>query len=102
DLPKDVFQRTEEEQKTAQAKTDREKADFEKKVADGKKKVDDLSDRFAGWYYLTPDSNFKKIALERSTAVRKHGEKPATGGATPVLGGGAARPGLSSPPGGHP
>jgi hypothetical protein len=102
DLPKDVFQRTEEEQKTAKEKADREKVDFEKKVADGKKKVDDLSDRFAGWYYLTPDSNFKKIALERSAAVRKKGEKPATGGAAPDFGGGDLPPGLTFPPGGHP
>ncbi|MFO0958423.1 MAG: DUF4340 domain-containing protein [Isosphaeraceae bacterium] len=79
DLPRDVFERSEQEQKDIQAKAERDKADYEKKLADNKKKAEELSERFAGWYYLTPDSNFKKIALERSAATRKKGEKPAGG-----------------------
>ncbi len=97
DLPKDVFERSDDEQKTAQAKIDREKAEYEKKVEDGKKKAEELSDRFAAWYYLTPDSNFKKIALERSSAVRKKSDKPATGDGAPSPFGSPAGRGL--PPG---
>lgn len=101
DLPRDVFERTEEEQKELQAKADREKTEYERKLADDKKKAEELSERFAGWYYLTPDSNFKKVALERSAATRKKGEKPA--GAGPESGnpfGGGLPGGFPGLPGG--
>jgi hypothetical protein len=78
ELPRDVFQRDEQEQKDEQAKLDREKADYQKKIEDGKKKAEELSERFAAWYYLTPDSAFRKIALERSAAIRKKAEPSAT------------------------
>lgn len=109
ELPADVFQRTEEEQKAEEARLAREKEDYEKRIAEGKEKVGELADRFAGWYYLTPDSSFKKIALDRAALTRKKGEQPPAGpggaGANPFGGGGLPPgfPGGNFPmPAGHP
>ncbi|MCA1685195.1 MAG: hypothetical protein LC745_04270, partial [Planctomycetia bacterium] len=64
------------EEKAAKEKADREKADREKRIAEAEKKVKDLSDRFAEWYYVTPGDSFRAIALDRSSLVRPKSEKP--------------------------
>ena len=58
------------EQKEAQEKADRDKADYEKKIADGKKKVDELTDRFGPWYYVTPGESFTAINLDRAAITQ--------------------------------
>ncbi|HMB03647.1 MAG TPA: hypothetical protein VKP69_07885, partial [Isosphaeraceae bacterium] len=66
-----------EEQKAAQEKAEREKADYERRVADGKKRVEELMSRFAGWYYVTPGESFRSIALDRAALLRpKSAAKP--------------------------
>jgi Domain of unknown function (DUF4340) len=57
------------DQKAAEDKKTREKADYEKKLADGKKKVDDFIARFGPWYYVTPGSSFRSINLDRVALV---------------------------------
>ncbi len=54
------------DQKEAKEKADRDKADYEKKIADGKKKVEELTDRFGAWYYVTPGESFRSINLDRA------------------------------------
>jgi hypothetical protein len=61
------------EQKAAQEKAEREKADHERKIADAKKQVEELSERFAGWYYVTPGESFRSIALDRAGLLRPKG-----------------------------
>ena len=46
-----------------------EKADYEKKITDGKKKVDDLIARFGPWYYVTPGQSYRSINLDRVALV---------------------------------
>ncbi|MDZ7617763.1 MAG: DUF4340 domain-containing protein [Patescibacteria group bacterium] len=53
--------------------------DYEKQVEDGKKKVQELNDRFANWYYVISDDVYKKIRLGRDEIVKAK-EKPAEGG----------------------
>ncbi len=85
-IPDDVFKRNpgepqyEAEQKAAKEKADRRKAEEDKRIADAEAKVKELSDRFAGWYYLTPDSAYKSLALDRTSLIRDKQAKPATGG----------------------
>lgn len=43
--------------------------EWEKKIEDGGKKVNALNARFAGWYYVISDANFKKMRLTRSDLV---------------------------------
>jgi hypothetical protein len=73
------------EEKAEKEKADRRKADQDKKIADGKKRVDELTDRVANWYYVTPGTSFRSIALDRTALFKAKGEKPATGGATPGM-----------------
>ena len=82
-IPDDPFQKAPDdpkriaEEKAVKEKADREKADRDKQIAEAEKKVKDLSDRFAGWYYVTPGDNFRAIALDRATLVRPKSERPA-------------------------
>jgi hypothetical protein len=66
-----------EEQKADEdkAKHDKEdyetkKKDWEKKKADGKKRAEDLTKRFAPWYYVISGDAFKKLRVERSALVK--------------------------------
>ena len=72
-------------EKEAKEKADREKADYEKKIADGKKRVQELTDRFASWYYVTPGASFRSINLDRAALVRPRQAVPPPGG--PAAGG---------------
>ncbi|MHC5541286.1 DUF4340 domain-containing protein, partial [Singulisphaera rosea] len=75
-IPDDPFQKAPDdpkrvaEEKAAKDKLDRETADHQKRIADGEKRVKDLTERFAGWYYVTPGDSFKSIALNREALVR--------------------------------
>ena len=57
------------DQKAAEEKAEREKAEYEKKIVDGKKKVEQLADRFAAWYYVTPGDSFRSINLDRTDVI---------------------------------
>jgi hypothetical protein len=100
-IPDDPFQKAPDdpkriaEEKAAKEKADREKADRDRKVADAEKKVKELSDRFADWYYVTPGDSFRAIALDRASLVRPKTDKPADN-APP-----AGMPNFNLP-GGHP
>ncbi len=95
------------EEKAAKEKTDAEKAAREKQLAEAEKKVKALSDRFAGWYYVTPGDSFRAIQLDRAALIHP---KPPEGSAPP--GGnpsfnfpgmpGGAGGGLPELPPGHP
>ncbi len=85
-IPGDVFKRGpgepqyEAQQKAAKEKADKRKAEEDKRIAELEAKVKELSDRFAGWYYLTPDSAYKSLALDRTSLIRDKQAKPAPGG----------------------
>lgn len=102
-IPDDPFQKAPDdpkriaEEKAEKEKRDRETADHKKRIEDGEKRVKELTDRFAGWYYVTPGDSFRSIALSNTDLVRKKDEKKPPGpgdGAMPSF------PGL--PPGGFP
>lgn len=54
----------------------RKQDEYDKKVKDGQKKVDDLNARFADWFYVISDSVYKKIKVGRADLVKAK-EKPA-------------------------
>jgi Domain of unknown function (DUF4340) len=76
DLPANVFApdfndpKYQAEQKEAKEKADREKADYDKKIADGEKRVKELSDRFSAWYYVTTSDSFRSINLDRTLLLQ--------------------------------
>jgi hypothetical protein len=61
-----------EEEKAKKDKEDYEtkKKDWEKKRADGKKRAEELTKRFAPWYYVISADAFKKLRVERSALVK--------------------------------
>jgi hypothetical protein len=74
ELPLDLFAKSVTErasyEKTQAENVARDKANYEKKLEDGKKKADELKARFAGWYYLVPGDAFRKIVLDRDSLTR--------------------------------
>ena len=44
---------------------------YEDKVKTGKEKADELSTRFAGWYYVISSDSFEKFRIERKDVVSK-------------------------------
>jgi Domain of unknown function (DUF4340) len=71
------------DQKAAEDKIAREKSDYEKKIADGQKKVQGFIDRFGPWYYVTPGDSFRSINLDRVALVepkKPPGAEGAAGG----------------------
>ena len=106
-LPDDVFQpepgsaAARELEKAAQDRATRLKAETDRKIADGRKRAAELSERFLAWYYVVPGDNFRDIVLDRAALLRKKSDKPETPASTPSIPGfgGPSFPGL---PPGHP
>jgi hypothetical protein len=80
------------QEKEAKEKADREKADYDKKIADGKKKVDELVERFGAWYYVTPSDSFRSINLDRAALTQPKKAPGEAGASTPDFHGGAGMP----------
>lgn len=99
-IPDDPFQKAPDdpkriaEEKDAREKAEREQAIEDKLIAASEKKVKELSDRFADWYYVTPGESFRSIALDRAALSRPKG----SGQAGPPPAGGLP-PGFSLPEG---
>lgn len=87
------------EQKAAEEKAKLDQSNYEKKLADGQKRVKELSDRFGPWYYVTPGESFRQINLEPSVLLKTKGaptNPPGPSGGFPAgfpgLGGGGGFP----------
>jgi hypothetical protein len=72
-----------EEQKADEEKAKKEKDDWEqkkkdreKKLEDGKKRADQLTRRFAEYYYVISGDAFKKLRLDRTQLVKAKEKKP--------------------------
>ena len=80
--------------------------EYEKKVEEGKKKVKELNDRFADWYYVISDDVYKKIHLNRSeiikTKEKEDENKDAAAGSHPDGVESFNAPKESGPAGAHP
>ncbi|MDY0165266.1 MAG: DUF4340 domain-containing protein [Thermoguttaceae bacterium] len=53
----------------------RKQDEYDRKIEDGKKKVQELNDRFADWYYVISDEVYKKIHLSRDEIVKPKEKK---------------------------
>ncbi len=72
----------EQERKQVEADNKRMKEDYDAKVKEGQKKVEELNERFANWYYVISDTTYQKIHLGRDAIVKKK-TKPEGQGETP-------------------
>lgn len=53
---------------------------YEEKVAKGQKKVKELNERFADWYYVISEENFLKLRLSRASLVKEKAKTEAKPG----------------------
>jgi Domain of unknown function (DUF4340) len=70
------------ESQAAREKAEKLKAERDKLIAENQKKVKELSDRFAAWYYVTPGDSYRTIVQDGDKLVRDKGTgpKPQPGG----------------------
>ncbi len=54
---------------------DRKQKEYDDKVAKGKKRVDELNERFEAWYYVISDETYNKIRLGRDDIIKKKEKK---------------------------
>jgi len=59
------------ERERIEKENQREQDEYDDKVAEGKKRVDELNARFADWYYVISDEVYKKIHVSRDQIVKK-------------------------------
>ncbi|HXG62271.1 MAG TPA: DUF4340 domain-containing protein [Planctomycetota bacterium] len=64
-----------EKYKKEKEEYDRKKQEYERKVSDGKKRAQELTDRFAEWYYVISDDLFKKLRRDPKELVKPKEEK---------------------------
>jgi hypothetical protein len=63
------------ERERVEKENKRKQEEYDQKIADGKKRVEELNARFADWYYVIPDEDFRKVHLGRDEIFKKK-EKP--------------------------
>jgi hypothetical protein len=66
----DIYQRAIEKYRADQKNYDSDVEDRATKAGEGQKKVDELNDRFADWYYVITEEDFGKLRLNRDQLVK--------------------------------
>ena len=61
----------EEKRKEVEKENKRKQEEYDQKIADGKKRVAELNERFADWYYVISDDVYRKIHLGHDAIVKK-------------------------------
>ena len=65
-----AMQKAIEARRQVERENRRKQESFDEKVVDGKKRVEELNGRFADWYYIVSDEEFKKIHLNREAVIK--------------------------------
>ena len=70
-----------EEKETVEKANQREQERYDTAIESGKKRASELSDRFAGWYYVISDDVYQKIHLTETNVfrVKTPGDEPSWG-----------------------
>lgn len=55
--------------------------EYDRKLAEGKKKAEELAARFAPWYYVIADSTFKRLSLNLPALIKAKEPDPSAGAA---------------------
>ena len=63
----------------AKEKAEKLKGEADRLIAEGQKRVKELSDRFAPWYYVTPGDSYRTIVQDQANLIRDKSAKPAPG-----------------------
>jgi Domain of unknown function (DUF4340) len=90
------------ESKEAKEKAEKLKKDRDAQIAEGQKRVKELTDRFAAWYYVTPGDSYRTIVQDQANLIREKSAKPANPMPGPGGRPGGFNPGSFSPSFGPP
>jgi hypothetical protein len=97
ELPENVLAPDPIEESAKKRKYESDKAAYDAKVAEGRKRAQELTDRFAAWYYVTPGDSFRSISLDRDALITdpkpKASNIPGPGGPGGFPGGAGGFPG---------
>ena len=69
-----AMQKAIESRRQVESENRRKQESFDEKMAEGKKRVDELNGRFADWYYIVSDEEYKKIHLDRKAVIKMKAE----------------------------
>ena len=69
-----AMQKAIESRRQVESENRRKQESFDEKMAEGKKRVDELNGRFADWYYVVSDEEYKKIHLDRKAVIKMKAE----------------------------
>jgi len=69
-----AMQKAIEARRQVERENRRKQESFDEKVVEGKKRVEELNGRFADWYYIVSDEEFKKIHLNREAVIKAKAE----------------------------
>jgi hypothetical protein len=67
-----------EERRRVERENRRAQDEYDDKVKAAQKRVRELNNRFADWYYVVSDSEYAKIHLDRSRVIQKKAAEPKT------------------------
>jgi len=65
-----------EEKRRVERENRRKQDEYDDKVKAAQKRVRDLNNRFADWYYIVSDKEYAKIHLTRDGVIQKKAEEP--------------------------
>jgi len=69
-----AMQKAIEDRRQVERENRRKQESYDEKVVEGKKRVAELNGRFADWYYIVSDEEFKKIHLNREAVIKAKAE----------------------------
>jgi hypothetical protein len=72
------------ERKRIEAENKQKTDEYEASIKKGKERAKQLNDRFADWFYLISDDDYKKVHITRSDVIKKKAAAPDTTGLPPV------------------
>jgi hypothetical protein len=80
-----AMQKAIEARRQVESENRRKQESFDEKTAEGKKRVAELNGRFADWYYIVSDEEYKKIHLDRKAVIKMKTESTSDAETGPKL-----------------
>lgn len=94
--PDDQKKETDQRREEIEKENERKRKEYEDKIEAGQKRVAELNERFAPWYYVISDDVYRKIRLSRDRIVKAKTPAPTDPAAEPSDG--ASDPDAPAPP----
>ena len=80
-----AMQKAIEDRRQVERENRRKQESYDEKVVGGKRRVAELNGRFADWYYIVSDEEFKKIHLNRDAVIKVKAESASDAAPGPTV-----------------